>query len=149
MSTKNPSAIKTVDFIPEYGLSGDYKKVSEYNFLEYNSLLMPVVAILFMEKGSNSLIPEMGARDIIAAFPFSTRDEADGLVEDINQQLTNWAAVGCSAYIDDSKSNWSDGDVTLKVDVTGIPAPLTISVNKSGASAKQFKIIPPSVFNKL
>ena len=149
MSSKNTSAVKTVDFIPEYGLSGDYKKVSEYNFLEYNSLLMPVVAILFMDKGSNSLIPEMGARDIIASFPFSTRDEADGLVEDINSQLTSWATVGCTAYIDDSKSNWAEGDVTLKVDVTGIPAPITIEVNKNGAKSKQFKIVPPSTFNKL
>lgn len=146
---RETSAIKTVDFIPEYGLSGDYKRVSEYNFLEYNSLLLPVIAILFMDKGSNSLIPEMGARDIIASFPFSTRDEADGLVEDINLQLTNWATVSSSAYIDDSKSNWAEGDVTLKIDVTGIPAPITIEVDKNGAKSKQFKIVPPAIFNKL
>lgn len=148
MSTKNTSAIKTVDFIPEYGLSGDYKKVSEYSFLEYNSLLMPVIALLFMDKGSNSLIPEMGARDLIVQFPFSTRDEAESLVSEISQHLSTWASVTCTVHIDDTKSNWSEGEITLKVDVSGIPAPLTISVDKRGAQSKQFKIVPPSTFNK-
>ena len=138
---------KTVDFIPEFGINGDFKKIVEYGFLEYNSLIMPVIALLYMDKGSNSLIPEMGLRDIIAQFPYSDDSEADALLNEVNAELARWTTVNCEASFDTSASNWDTGEITISIDITGIPAPLKVTVDKdSSKDGKTFKIVPPSVY---
>lgn len=142
----NDSKTKTVDFIPEYGINGDYKRIVEYGFLEYNSLIMPVIALLYMDEGSNSLIPDMGLRDTVIQFPFSDPTEADALVSKMNNEFNKWLDVQVTASIDDSSSDWNSGEITLRVDIMGIPAPLKVSVNRDNSSAKTFKIIPPSSF---
>lgn len=142
----NDSKTKTVDFIPEYGINGDYKRIVEYGFLEYNSLIMPVIALLYMDEGSNSLIPDMGLRDTVIQFPFSDQTEADALISKMNNEFSRWLDVQVTASIEDASSDWNSGEITLRVDIMGIPAPLKVSVNRDNSSAKTFKIIPPSSF---
>lgn len=138
---------KTVDFIPEYGISGDFKKVTEYDFLKYNALIQPVIALLNMEKGSNTVIPDMGCKDTLLKFPFCEEDNIEQLVNELNSNLNKWSDVECTAKVDVSKSNWTTGDITLSIDIYSIPAPLKLSVNKNSASAQQIKIVPPSIFS--
>lgn len=146
MSNKTATT-KVVDFIPEFGISGDFKKITEYDFLKYNSLIIPIVTLLNMEKGSNTIIPDMGCKDILLQFPFCEEDNIEQLVNSLNTELNRWSEVNCSAYIDNKKTDWSTGDVTLAIDIFGIPAPLTVTVNKDKASAQQIKIVPPSIFS--
>jgi hypothetical protein len=145
MAKETTPKTKTVDFIPEYGISGDYKKIVEYGFLEYNSLIMPVIALLFMDEGSNTLVPDMGIRDVLVQFPYSEEAEIEALVSKVNFGL-RYAPVPCTASIDTALTDWITGDVTLRIDITGIPAPLKVSVNKDTAAARTFKVIPPNSF---
>lgn len=142
----NNAKTKTVDFIPEYGIDGDYKKTVEYGFLEYNSLITPVVNLMLMDEGSNSLIPDMGLRNTIVQFPFSDQAEADALISKMNNEFSKWCNIPVTATIDESSSNWDSGDITIKVDVNGIPAPIKLIVDKDSSNAKTFKIVPPSVY---
>jgi hypothetical protein len=144
MSTETKKT-KVVDFVPEYGIGGDFKKIVEYGFLEYNSLILPVISLLFMDKGSNSLVPDMGLRDTIIKFPYSEENELDTILSELNAGF-KYAPVPVTASIDNSLTDWVTGEITLNIDITGIPAPMKVSVNKENSDARTFKIIPPSSF---
>lgn len=144
MSTETKKT-KVVDFVPEYGIGGDFKKIVEYGFLEYNSLILPVISLLFMDKGSNSLVPDMGLRDTIIKFPYSEENELDTILSELNAGF-KYAPVPVTASIDNSLTDWVTGEITLNIDITGIPAPMKVSVNKENSDARTFKIIPPSAF---
>jgi len=146
MASNDDNKTKTVDFIPEFGINGDFKRIVEYGFMEYNSLIVPVINLLYMDEGSNPLIPTMGLRDTIVKFPFSDPTEADSLISKINQEFNKWCTVSTTASIDESATNWDDGEFTLKIDITGIPAPIKVSVDKDSSKARTFKIVPPSSF---
>ena len=107
---------------------------------------MPVIALLYMDEGSNSLIPDMGLRDTVIQFPFSDQTEADALISKMNNEFSRWLDVQVTASIEDASSDWNSGEITLRVDIMGVPAPLKVSVNRDNSSAKTFKIIPPSSF---
>lgn len=144
MSTKHEDATKTVDFIPEFGIKGDFKKVTEYGFLQYNTLILPVMALLFMDRGTNFFIPNMGLMDTLLEFPFSTKDEADALVDSINGQLETYCG-NTTARLSDA-SDWDTGEVTLIVQISGIPNPIKVTVDRNSASKHQFKVVSPSTF---
>lgn len=82
--------IKLADYIPEYGMTGDFKKISEYEFLQYNSIILPVISILSMEKGTNQLIPDMGLRDELLKLPFSEITEISSVLSSISKQMTKY-----------------------------------------------------------
>ena len=146
MANNETTKTKIVDFVPEFGIDGDFKKIVEYGFLEYNSLIMPVINLLYMDEGSNSLIPTMGLRDTIVQFPFSDPTEADSLIAKMNQEFNKWCTVSTTALIDEGASNWSSGEIVIKIDITGIPAPIKVSVDKDSSKARTFKIVPPNSF---
>ena len=107
---------------------------------------MPVINLLYMDEGSNSLIPTMGLRDTIVQFPFSDPTEADSLIAKMNQEFNKWCTVSTTALIDEGASNWSSGEIVIKIDITGIPAPIKVSVDKDSSKARTFKIVPPNSF---
>lgn len=138
---------KTVDFAPEYGISGDYRKITEYDFAAINARLVPVITILLMEQGSNQLFPGMGARNILMQMPFSERGDVESIVSEVQNQLDRYSACACVVRIDDSKSDWISGEVYLGIEVDGVPGTLTLGANRDSVKEMQpFKISHPSIF---
>jgi len=138
---------KTVDFIPEYGISGDFKKVTEYNFMNYNARLIPILVICLMDKGCNQLIPDMGLKDTILGLPFSDKHEAENIIREMQNQFSQYALINVNVYINDEKSDWEKGDITLSLDVDGVPGTVSLGVSKQSSNLYQpFNIQHPSIF---
>jgi hypothetical protein len=136
--------VKTVDFIPEYDILGDIKKVSEYNFAIENSIIIPIITILCMERGSNVLIPDMGLREVIISLPYKEMGEVYNTIEYINSHIFNYTGHTTRTYIDeaDPANDFKTGYLILRIDVEGVLSPLTLGVDKS----KTFYVKHPSVF---
>jgi len=135
--------IKLADYIPEYGMTGDFKKISEYEFLQYNSIILPVISILSMEKGTNQLIPDMGLRDELLKLPFSEITEISSVLSAISKQMTKYFSTPITCELG-SDSDLKNGEVTIEVHVGGIPQPLKVMVNKDSNLDKNFRIVKPS-----
>lgn len=135
--------IKLADFIPEYGMTGDFKKISEYEFLQYNSIILPVVSILSMEKGTNQLLPDMGLRDELLKLPFSEISEINVVLANVTKQLSKYFSTPITCELG-SDSNLKEGDITIEFHVSGIPQPLKVMVNKDSNLDKNFRIVKPS-----
>ena len=140
------SALKVVDFTPEYALSGDFKKVSEYDFLLFNTKIAPVMAIIFMDKGSNQLVPDMGARDMLLEIPFTEQNEVYSIVQNVQDHVIEYTGISTRIYVDESNTDWSSGDVYICVEISGIPNPISVEVQRSGTDVSTFKVVNPSVF---
>jgi hypothetical protein len=141
---------KVVDIIPEFGLNGDYKKITEYDFVALNAKIFPVITLCLMERGSNQLMPDMGLRNTLCAIPFSERDEVEAIIAgEISTQIKTYINVDVKVYIDESKTNWLEGDVYLAMDIAGVPGTLSIGVNKDKVNDMQpFNIKHPAIFTK-
>lgn len=145
MATKTTT--KIIDFVPEFGLNGDFKKVSEYDFMAYNAKVLPILILCFMEKGTNQLNPEMGVKDYFMQLPFTEKEQVDNLLYNINQDISNFTDSTVRIYINEEKTDWATGDVTVNIDIEGVPGEVTLSVNKDSVNSKQpFIIKQPSVF---
>lgn len=145
MATKTTT--KIIDFVPEFGLNGDFKKVSEYDFMAYNAKVLPILILCFMEKGTNQLNPEMGVKDYFMQLPFTEKEQVDNLLYNINQDISNFTDSTVRIYINEEKTNWITGDVTVNIDIEGVPGEVSLSINKDSINSKQpFIIKQPSVF---
>jgi len=140
------STLKVVDFTPEYALSGDFKKVSEYDFLLFNTKIAPVMAIIFMDKGSNQLVPDMGARDMLLEIPFTEQNEVYSIVQNVQDHVIEYTGISTRIYVDEANTDWSSGDVYICVEISGIPNPISVEVQRSGTDVSTFKVVNPSVF---
>src|SRR5574344_252954 len=120
---------KTVDFAPEYGLDGDFKKITEYDFFRFNSRLQPVLTLIYMEKGTNQLIPDMGLYDLFMKIPFCERPNFQALLNEITNQLGQYTTENCSVTLG-PRTDWDYGEIYLNIEITGVPAPLQVKVNK-------------------
>lgn len=140
---------KIVDIVPEFGLDGDYKKITEYDFIAYNSKILPIITLCLMEQGSNQLMPDMGLRNVLCSVPFTERGEIDSIISSINTQIKTYVNSDATASIDEAKTNWSEGDVYLSIEISGVPGTLSIGVNKDKVNDMQpFNIKHPSIFTK-
>lgn len=141
---------KIVDIVPEFGLNGDYKKITEYDFVALNAKIFPVITLCLMEQGSNQLMPDMGLRNILCSIPFSERSEVESIVSgEISNQIKTYINTDVTVYIDENKSNWPEGEVYLAMDIAGVPGTLTIGVNKDKVNDMQpFNIKHPAIFTK-
>ena len=79
--------LKKADFVPVYNENSDFKKVSEYDLVKINSIIVPVMNIICMEKGSNQLFPNMGVKNILMSIPFKERDEIDAVLYAVSYLL--------------------------------------------------------------
>lgn len=147
MATNNKT--KIIDIVPEFGLDGDYKKITEYDFIALNAKIMPVISLCLMEQGSNQLMPDMGLRTVLTSVPFTERGEIDAIIDQINDQFKTYINVSAKAKIDETKTNWFDGDVYFAIDIDGVPGTLTLGVNKDNVDDMQpFNIKHPALFTK-
>jgi hypothetical protein len=138
------TTVKTVDFIPQYDILGDIKKISEYDFAIENSRIIAVLTILFMEQGSNVLIPGMGLRETILSLPYKEMGDVYNTIDQINSHLVRYTGYSVRAYIDENNpaNDFTKGNLVLRIDVEGVLIPLDIGVDKS----KTFYVKHPSVF---
>jgi hypothetical protein len=136
--------VRTVDFIPEYSILGDIKKISEYDFAAQNARVFPVMALLYMDKGSNALYPEMGLRNVIKSLPYREMGEIYPALESINSHIYLYTGVSTRAYIDenDPLTNLDKGEIMIRIDIEGVPAPLSVKVDRS----RTFFVKHPSIF---
>lgn len=136
--------IRTVDFIPQYDMLGDIKKVSEYDFAIQNANLIPIITIVCMEQGSNVLYPDMGLREVLRSLPYKEMSEVYGTLEEINSHIYKYTKIQTRVYIDekDSRTDLVKGEVSLRIDVEGIFAPLAVDVDKHNG----FFVRHPSLF---
>ncbi len=149
MDNENAAKIKTVDFVPEFGLNGDYKKVSEYDIISINAKMIPLITLCLMEAGSNQLMPDMGLRTTFTQIPFSERNEIDKYLSDINTQFSHYLNFSAQCKLDNTKTKWPEGDVYFAIDVEGIPGALTLGINKDSVNdAQPFNIKHPAIFIK-
>ena len=145
MSNKKTTKIR--DYVPEFGLNGDFKKVSEYDFIAYNSKILPVLILCFMEKGTDQLNPEMGSKDLFMQLPFTEKDNVNSLITKINDSICKFTNNSVRVYVNDEKTNWLTGEITVNIDITGVPGEISLGVNKNSVNSKQpFNIKQPSVF---
>lgn len=143
----NKTTTKIIDFVPEFGLNGDFKKVSEYDFIAYNSKVLPILILCFMEKGTNQLNPEMGVKDYFMQLPFTEKSDVNSLLTKIKDSITDFTNSTVNLYVNENKTNWSTGDVTINLDIEGVPGEVSIGVNKDSVNSKQpFTVKQPSVF---
>lgn len=143
------TTIKTVDIVPEFGISGDFKKISEYDFAAFNAKVLPVITLLLMEEGSNQLFPHMGLRTTLVKIPYSTKQEVTALLNEVQMQLDKYSRVSTSVHIDEEKTDWIEGDLVIGIEISGVPGTLSIGVNKKSSNQMQpFNISHPSIFNK-
>lgn len=133
--------IKTVDFIPTLTITGDLKKVSEYDIAVYNSVISSVITVLSMEKGSNQLMPDMGVKDEMMKLFNCEENAAQGIINTVMSNIKVYTGNEIAMeYSMDSK------DVELchiKISIVGLPGSTIIDVNQSG---KFIKVAKPSLF---
>jgi hypothetical protein len=127
------TTIKTVDFIPQYDILGDIKKVSELDFSIQNAKIVPIVTILCMERGSNVLVPDMGLKEIIRSLPYNDIKDVYSILESINAHLTHYTGFQNRVYIDetDPKTDYKKGELVIRIDIEGVVDPLKVNVNKA------------------
>jgi hypothetical protein len=125
--------IRTVDFIPQYDILGDIKKVSELDISIQNARIIPIIIILCMERGSNVLFPEMGLRETLRSLPYSEMNEVYPVLESINAHLVHYTGNQTRVYIDenDPLTDYQKGEFVIRIDVEGIIEPITVNVNKA------------------
>ena len=141
--------IKTVDFVPEFGLNGDYKKVTEYDLITINAKIVPLITLCLMEQGSNQLMPDMGLRTTFVKLPFSERNEVEGVISEINRQFKQYMNFSVECKLDNAKTNWVEGDVYFAIDIEGIPGTLSLGISKDNVNDMQpFNIKHPAIFVK-
>ena len=97
--------LKKADFIPVYNENSDFKKVSEYDLVKVNSIIVPVMNIICMEKGSNQLFPNMGVKNILMSIPFKERDEIDEVLYAVSSGITEYISSSVSVTLDQEKTN--------------------------------------------
>jgi hypothetical protein len=136
--------IRTVDFIPQYNMLGDIKKVSEYNFAIQNARILPVITLICMERGSNVLYPDMGLHEVFKSLPYKEMSEVYATLESISGHIYHFSGITARVYIDeaDPENDFIKGVLALRIDIEGVVAPLTIGVNKQNG----FFVRHPSVF---
>ena len=100
-----------------------------------------------MEKGTNQLNPEMGVKDLFMQLPFTEKDDVNSLITKINDSICKFTNNSVRVYINDEKTNWSTGEITVNIDITGVPGEISLGLNKNSVNSKQpFNIKQPSVF---
>ena len=100
-----------------------------------------------MEKGTNQLNPEMGVKDYFMQLPFTEKSDVNSLLTKINDNITNFTNSTVKLYVNENKTNWSTGEVTINLDIEGVPGEVSIGVNKDSVNSKQpFTVKQPSVF---
>ncbi len=140
---------KVVDIVPEFGLNGDYKKITEYDFIALNAKILPVITLCLMEQGSNQLMPDMGLRNVLTSVPFTERDEINSIIGAINKQFETYINIPVKAQIDENKTNWVEGEVYFAIDISGVPGTLSLGINKDNVDEMQpFNIKHPAIFTK-
>ncbi len=138
---------RTVDFIPEFGLDNDFKKITEYDFLQQNSIIVPLLTLINMDKGTNQLLPNMGLRDLLVSIPFSETSEVNSIISQINKQLQTYIHHTCSCDITSVKNTTDEALITFNI--SGLPSPLQIVVDKNSSTSRGFRVVNSSVFGMM
>lgn len=136
--------IKTVDFVPEYNENYDFKKVSEYDVLKQNSIMLSIFNLVCMEKGSNQLFPEMGVKDLFMSIPYEEKEKVTGILGTIGSEINRYINSSVSVVLDTDKTNFIDGDVAVNIEVEGVPVALSIHTDRNGL----FKVHKYSIYNR-
>jgi hypothetical protein len=138
------TTIRTVDFIPEYDILGDIKKVSELDISIQNVKVIPIIILLCMERGSNVLFPNMGLREVLKSLPYNEITDIYPVLDSISAHIINYTGSQTRVYIDenDPQTNYQKGEYVLRIDVEGLIEPIKVSVNK----ANKIIVRHPSVF---
>lgn len=141
-NTRNVT-IKTVDFLPEFSVTGDLKKVTEYDILEKQSKIIPIYNNIVMEKGSCQLFPNIGLREEILALSFMEESEVLPQLSYIESILKQTTSVSLSIVVDDNNTNYTTGDLSFQIIVEGLADPLMVTTRRSGL----LRVVHPSLFS--
>jgi hypothetical protein len=127
------SSVRVVDFVPQYDIFGDIKKVSESNYSIQNLKVVAIVILLYTESGSNVLMPEMGLREVLLSIPYQDINETYRTMDIINSHIRAYTGYQTRAYIDenDPNTNIARGEISIRIDIEGIIEPLEVNVDKS------------------
>lgn len=141
--TNKKTTIKTVDFVPEFNEKYDFKKVSEYDFAAFNSKLIPVIALISMEKGTSFLYPDMGVKTLLMDLPYTEEPAVDAKLALIKSGIEKYCTSAVNVSVD-SSSSYVTGEIKITIEVNGVPGALQVSTDKSGL----FNIQHPSIYKK-
>lgn len=136
--------IKTVDFVPEYNENYDFKKVSEYDILKQNSVMLSIFNLICMEKGSNQLFPEMGVKDLFMSIPYEEKESVYGILSRISSEMSKYLTTSVKVVIDTKHTNFIEGDVGINIEAEGVPVALSVHTDRNGL----FKVHKYSIYNK-
>jgi hypothetical protein len=138
------SSVRVVDFIPQYDILGDIKKVSESDYTIQNIKVVAIAIILCTEAGSNVLLPEMGLRQVLKSLLYQDATDIYQILDSMNSHLYKYSGYQTRAYIneDDPDTNISQGEVAVRIDIEGVMEPLEVNINK----ANTIIVKHPSVF---
>jgi hypothetical protein len=83
---------KFVDIVPHLTINDDFRKVSEYNGAEYNSIVRAIACILTMEQGTNQLYPNMGCREALLSLINIPQVHAHGVLDSIKDNISTYVS---------------------------------------------------------
>ena len=141
---ENSNKIRTVDFVPEYNENFDFKKVSEYDIIKQNSVMLTVFNLICMEKGTNQLFPDMGVKDLFMMIPYEEEESVYGILRQISSEMSTYAGSSVQVSVDTKKTNFVEGVVSVKIEVENVPVALGVSTDRNGL----FKVHKYSVYNR-
>jgi hypothetical protein len=139
------TSVRVVDFIPQYDILGDIKKVSESDYSIQNIKVVAIAIILCTEAGSNVLLPDMGLRQVLKSILYQDATDIYQILDSMNSHIYRYSGYQTRVYIDekDIDTNVSKGEIAIRIDIEGVMEPLKVSMN----SANTIFIKHPSVFN--
>ena len=135
--------IKTVDILPEYGLDGDFKQISEYDILKRNLKINNVINLINMETGSCQILPQMGARNLFMELTYSTQEEVLDTLKSIKKQIETYAKVSADVVVNESETDWDAGTLVVSIIIDNLESPITVNVNRRSGF---MNVVSPNVF---
>jgi hypothetical protein len=123
--------VRIVDFIPKRDLLGDVKVISESDIASQNSKILPVANLLYMERGTNLLYPDMGLHETLLSISYKEINSIYGILTLIKQHIKQYTSYDVNVRIDEDASDFKHGFVEIAIDVEGVLAPIEVKVGKN------------------
>lgn len=115
-----------VDFIPKLSATGDFKKITDYTFANYNNKVSTLLNFLVMIRGTNSIFPELGGYNTLCEIPYSenTQSVVQDLMNKIGEQLDFPVEVEYELSEDGNLAN-------ISMTVDNLPKQLKLDVKRT------------------
>ena len=131
---------KTVDFIPQVDLSGDFTKYSDRSIARMNSRVASLMNILQMEQGTHPEYPDMGAKNILLELYNSERVRGTAAIHEIESMSKKFLNLDVAIEYTMNKQN--PELVELSLTVNSLPGKVRFDVvNRS----QEIRIMNPKL----